>query len=161
MVDLDLYKKILWGDGIESMDLKGFKLVRRLLKKEEDIELVRKIYATDLGVEVDRKMLIDCINYYGIENIYVGERTNHYSNGTLKLRNMQGTNLLLDRDISGKKSLFKHDEHDYYYYDLLDRDRRCEYVSPDIFYLRDGCDNMKSISAILDKPKEKVRRGNE
>lgn len=25
--------------------------------------------------------------------------------------------------------------------------------------LRDGCDNMKSIGAILNKPKEKVRRG--
>lgn len=159
MIDLELIKKILWEDGIESMDLKGFKLVRRILKKKEDLELVRKVYDTDfLGVEVDRKMLIDYINYYGVDNLYVGERVNHYSNGVLKLRSMQGFNLLPDRDISGKKSLFKHDEDDYYYYDLLDRERRCEHVSPDIFYLRDGCDNMKSIGAILDKPKEKVRR---
>lgn len=159
MADLELYKKILWENVIESVDLKGFKLVRRLLKGEEDIELVRKIYATDLGVEIAKKMLLDYINYYGIENIFVGERINYYSNGVLKLRSMQGASLLPEREIRVKKSLFKHDEHDYYYYDLLDDDRRCEHVSPDIFYIRDGCDNMKRISSILEKPKEKVRRG--
>lgn len=159
MADLELIKEILWEDGIESMNLKGLKLVSRLLKGEEDTYLVRMIYATDIGVEVDKKMLLDYINYYGIENIYVGERINYYSNGELKLRSMQGASLLPEREIRGKMSLFKHDEHDYYYYDLLDGDRRCEHVSPDIFYVRDGCDNMKGISSILEKTKEKVRRG--
>lgn len=158
MVELELIKKILWGDGTEAVDLSGFKLLGRLLKGEEDLELVRKIYATDFGIEVDRNMLLDYINCYGLDNIYVGERINYYSNGVLKLRSMQGASLLPERTIKGKKSLFKHEKGDYYYYDLLDDDRRCEQVSPDIFYIRDGCDNMKRISSVLEKPKEKVRR---
>lgn len=159
MIDLELIKRILWENGIESVDMKGLKLVSSLLKKNVDTELVRRVYATDFGLDIDRKMLLDYINYYGIENIYVGERINYYSNGVLKLRNMHGTSLLPEREIIGKKSLFKHDKNDYYYYDLLDGDRRCEQVNPDIFYVRDGCDKMKSINSILERPKEKVRRG--
>lgn len=158
MIDIELIKKILWENGIESVDMKGLKLVRRILKGEEDIELVRKIYSTDLEIEIDKKMLLDYINYYGIQNIYVGERVNHYSNGELRLRSMQGASLFPEISLGGKKSLFKYEKGDYYYYDLLDENRRCEQVSPDIFYIRDGCDNMKPISSILNKTKEKVRR---
>ncbi len=157
MFDLKLIKEILLEKGLGSLNLKGLKLVRRILAEDEEDEFVRKIYATDIGVEVDKKMLLDYINYYGIDNLYVGERANHYSNRTLKLRNMRGASLLPDKDISGKKSLFKHDENDYYYYDLLDGERRCEHVSPDVFYIREGCDNMKSIASIIEKPKEKCK----
>jgi len=157
MFDLKLIKEILLEKGLGSLNLKGLKLVRRILADDEEDEFVRKIYATDIGVGVDKKMLLDYIEYYGIENIYVGERVNHYSNGELKLRNMRGKEMLKEIEYPCKKSLFKHDDNDYYYYDLLDNNCRCEHVSPDVVYIREGCDNMKSIASIIEKPKEKSK----
>lgn len=155
----------LFKSGVASLNIERFKLVKRDLKDEEhnDLELdvdleYKRIYDADLGLKVDKKMLIDYIKYYGIENIYIGEKVNHYSNGELRLRNMQGEEMLPESWKIFKKSLFKHDENDYYYYDLLDNNKRYEHINPGAFYISNGCDNMKSITSILDKTKEKVRR---
>lgn len=158
MVDLELVKKILFEHGVASIDRMRLKLARKVLTNEGDIDLIRKVFSCeDFGVEVDRARLCDFLNYYGVNNIYVGERVNYYSNGELKLRNIRGKSLLPEIDLTGKRSLFKHDEYDYYYYDLLDDGRQCEHIKPDIFYIRDGCDNMKSMATILNKQNKECK----
>ncbi len=159
MFDLELIKRIMVSDDSFSLTIKKLKLVKKVLN-DEDLALLRKVFfCEDLGISINKEVLYDFLKYYGADNIYVGERVDYYSNGQLKLRSMRGKSLLPDIDVSPRKTLFKHDEYDYYYYDLLDDNRKCEHVHPDIFYVRDGCDNMKKITSILDKPKGKVRRG--
>lgn len=162
MVDLELLRRILFDEGVSSFNKKRLMLAKNVLKKKVDINLVEKIfYCEDLGVDVDKGMLVDYINYYGIDNIYIGYRVNYFSNGDLMLRNMSGKMLIDDCSVSGCTSLFKHDNHDYYYYDLLDDNTRCEYIHPDIFYLRNGCAGMKKISQVLKnaemKGKERIK----
>ena len=46
MFDLKLIKEILLEKGLGFLNLKGLKLVRRILAEDEEDEFVRKIYAT-------------------------------------------------------------------------------------------------------------------
>ncbi|MCI8460709.1 MAG: hypothetical protein HFE81_04860 [Bacilli bacterium] len=156
MVDLELLRRILFDNGITSVDVKGLKLAKKVLTNEEDEKLARKVYfCDDLGVNFDKRRLIDFINYYGEENLYIGERFSYNFSRDVKVNGTPGGEISSGMGLDEVVTIFKHDEHDYYYYDLLDNYKRCERVHPDIFYIRDGCDNLKSLKSILNKVKEK------
>lgn len=153
MIDYKLIKKILFDDS--DVDIRSLLLVRKVVVEDKDKALIREVYDCDSSLfPVSKRRLLDYIGYYGIDNLYVGERVCNYSNGELQLKNMSGENLVSDITIKGNTSLFKHDEHDYYYYDLLDNSERCEQVYPDLFYVRNGCDNMKSVASLVKKSKK-------
>ena len=104
---------------------------------------------------ISHKKLKGMILEYGLDSLYLGDVIEHFSNGEMTIRNMDGVNLL-PRESYHKKTIFKHDSDDYYYYDLLDKNNSCEEINDAIIYLRYGCSNLQRISDLLDYKKGKV-----
>lgn len=153
MEKLRLFRKIVVGDGNFCLNRRKMAFIKRVLVEDEDIELVSSIFScTRDTFPTDKIKMVDFINYYGIENIYLGSRSNFGVSGQ-----MNGEVYSYSWETS-RPSVFRHDEFDTYYYDLLDNDKKCELIPMDELGFRDGCSGMRSVSQVLEKEKMMIRR---
>ena len=156
---LKLIRMILLSD---TMDIHFSKpelisLILKLgLESMEELKLACEIlHSNTEKIPVSKEEFIRLSLELGLENLYVGERCNHASSGMV-IRDMSGRRITPNM-TGGKKSLFRHSSEDYYYYDILDQDTRCEKIHPDedFFYVRYGCTNLVKAEEML-KEKGKV-----
>ena len=105
-------------------------------------------------IDISKEELLDCIQTWGIDSLYFGERVDHYSEGIV-LRNMYGE-VLTPEQKPRNMTVFKYDEGDYYYTDILGNHTLCEKIKPGIMYARHACNNLEKMSSVFQKDKRKV-----
>jgi len=108
---------------------------------------------TTRNVNISKEELLGCIQTWGLDSLYFGERVDHYSEG-LVLRNMYGEELT-PKQRPGTMTVFKYDEGDYYT-DLLGGHTLCEKIKPGIMYARHACTHLEKMSSVFEKDKRKV-----
>lgn len=122
------------------------------LNNISETEFLEALSATDLNIS--KEEMLECIQKWGIEFLYLGERIDYYSEGVV-VRDMHG-NKVTPKQRQGKNTIFKYEKGDYYYTDILDHNTLCEKISPGIMYAKHACCNLKSMSSVLGEEKRKI-----
>lgn len=101
----------------------------------EELNILKDILTDKIKINfINRKKLCKYAIKNGISNLYTGKRIDEYS---------AGINIINTKNK--RNTIFKHNDNDYYYYDLLDNNRKCERIYPGVFYLEDACTDIKPV----------------
>ena len=113
------------------------------------------------GLSISKKQLKKFILNYGLENLYVGYRVDHYSNR--KIFGLEGLPMAFPEQKEAVVTLFKHCSTDKNYYDILDCNKECSEINMNMIYMSHGCRNLSSLDSLInvDKHVKKIeKRGN-
>ncbi len=100
----------------------------------DELKLVKDILTNKFEIGfISKEKLCSYVLKNGVSNLYTGRRIDDYSATSIVNTSKKGN------------TLFRHSSNDYYYYDLLDNDKRCEMIYPGAFYLENACTYIKPV----------------
>lgn len=148
----------IFGKKAKEVDIVKQKTSNSENKTNEitDLEIIEDIFSKELK---SQKFSSSQLNHFILNrrDYYLGLKVNSFrSREIIDITDTEGKSII-NQQKQENKTLFKHNDIDYYYYDVLDHDRRYEEVNEGLLFCLYACSELESLDDVIKKYKKERR----
>lgn len=148
----------IFGKKAKEVDIVKQKTSNSENKTNEitDLEIIEDIFSKELK---SQKFSSSQLNHFILNrrDYYLGLKVNSFrSREIIDITDTEGKSII-NQQKQENKTLFKHNDIDYYYYDVLDHDRRYEKVNEGLLFCLYACSELESLDDVIKKYKKERR----
>lgn len=120
----------------------------------ENLQVIAKIFEEKLpNYQFALSKISDLSKPENMKIYYIGTKVKNHANGLKNIYDING-NKLVDLNDKEELTLFKHLDSDYYYYDVLDQDKKYEEITEGLFFCVNACKNLESLEQFVKQYKK-------